>query len=73
MCSSTLPLTSALDMDGWVVSATPWPLYPRETPGSHCIGGWLSPRAGLDGRGNYRPLPEFDPWPVQPVASRYTD
>jgi hypothetical protein len=25
-------------------------LYPRERPGTHCTGGWLSPRAGLDGR-----------------------
>jgi hypothetical protein len=24
-------------------------LYPREIPGTHCIGGWVSPRAGLDG------------------------
>ena len=24
---------------GWVVNATPRPLYPRETPGTHCIGG----------------------------------
>jgi hypothetical protein len=21
---------------GWMVSATPWPLYPRERPGTHC-------------------------------------
>jgi len=25
---------------GWVVNATPWPLYPWERPGAHCIGGW---------------------------------
>jgi len=25
---------------GWVVNATPRPLYPRERPGTHCIGGW---------------------------------
>jgi len=23
----------------WVVNATPRPLYPRERPGTHCIGG----------------------------------
>jgi len=34
---STLSLTSALD--GWVVNATPRPLYPQERPGTHCIGG----------------------------------
>jgi hypothetical protein len=32
----------------WVVNATPRPLYPRERPGTHCIGGWVCPRAGLD-------------------------
>jgi hypothetical protein len=32
-----------------VVSFTPRPLYPRErAPGTHCIGGWVDPRAGLD-------------------------
>ena len=40
-------LTSALDW-GWVVSATPQPLYPRKGPGARFIGGWLGPRAGLD-------------------------
>jgi hypothetical protein len=33
---------------GWVVSTTPRPLYPRETPGTHCTGGWVGLRAGLD-------------------------
>jgi len=23
-------------------------LYPRERPGTHCAGGWVGPRAGLD-------------------------
>jgi hypothetical protein len=33
----------------WVVSFTPLPLYPRErAPGTHFIGGWVNPRAGLD-------------------------
>ena len=40
---------------GWVVNATPRPLYPRERPGTHCIGDWVSPRTGLDGCGIYRP------------------
>jgi hypothetical protein len=31
-----------------VVGATPRPLYPRERPGTHCTGGWVGPRAGLD-------------------------
>jgi len=38
-----------------VVNATPRPLYPRERPGLQCIGGWVGPRAGLDGCGNFRP------------------
>jgi hypothetical protein len=35
---------------GWVVSITPRPRFtPGEmTPGTHCTGGWVSPRAGLD-------------------------
>jgi hypothetical protein len=33
---------------GWVFSTTPRPLYPRERPGTHCTGGWVGPRAGLD-------------------------
>jgi len=68
--SSTLSLTSALD--GWVVSATPRPLHARERPGTHCIGGWVGLRAGMDGCGKSRPPPGFDPLTVQPVASRYT-
>ena len=24
----------------------PAALYPRERPGTHCIGGWVGPRAG---------------------------
>jgi hypothetical protein len=31
-----------------VVSTTPRPLYPRERPSTHCTGGWVGPRAGLD-------------------------
>ena len=26
----------------------PAALYPRERPGTHCTGGWVGPRAGLD-------------------------
>ena len=36
---------------GWVVNATPRPLYPRERQGTHCIGDWVGPTAGLDGCG----------------------
>ena len=45
--------TSALD-GGWVV-VTPRSLYHQERLGTHCIGGWVGPRAGLDGCGKSRP------------------
>jgi len=57
----------------WVVNATPRPLYPRERPGTHCIGGWVGLRDGLDGCGKSSPPPGLDPRTFQPVASRYTD
>jgi hypothetical protein len=40
---------------GWVVNITPRPLCPKERPGTHCIGGWVGPRAGLDRWGKSRP------------------
>jgi len=43
------------------VNATPRPLYPKERPGTPCIGDWVGPRAGLDGCGKSRPPPGFDP------------
>ena len=58
---------------GWVVNVTPRPPYPRERPGTHCTGGWVGPRAGLEGCGKSRPPPGFDPRTVHDVASRYTD
>ena len=51
----------------------PAALYPRERPGTHCTGGWVGPRAGVDRRGKISPPPEFDPRTIQPVATRYTD
>ena len=72
MYSSTLPSTSALDGGRW---STPLPgrFTPGERPGTHCIGDWVGPRAGLDRCGKSRPPPVLDPRTVQPVASRYTD
>jgi len=58
---------------GWVVNAMPWPLYPRERPGTHCIGGWVGPRAGLTDAKNLAPHQGFDPRTVQSVVIRYTD
>jgi hypothetical protein len=46
----------------------PAALAPRKRLGTHCKGGWVGPRAGLDSWS-----PEFDPRTVQIVASRYTD
>jgi hypothetical protein len=40
---------------GWEVNATPWSLYSRERPDTHCIGGWVGPRAVLDECGKSRP------------------
>ena len=40
---------------GWLVNDTPRSLDPRERPGTHCIGGWVDPRAGMDGCAKSRP------------------
>ena len=59
---------------GWGISVTDRPLFtPGKDPGTHCTGGWLGPRAGLDRSGKSRPPLGFNPRTVQPVASRYTD
>ena len=51
---STLSLTSVLQ-GGWVVNATPRPLYPRERPGTHCIEGWWAPGLVWTGSVNLAP------------------
>ena len=33
----------------------PAALYPRERPGTHCTGGWVGSRAGLESCGKSRP------------------
>ena len=45
----------------WVVKATPQQIYPREWPGTHCTGGWVGPRAGLDGCENLAPTGKWSP------------
>jgi hypothetical protein len=41
--------TSALDRGEWSVSRPGCAFTPGErTPGTHCTGGWVGPRAGLD-------------------------
>jgi len=45
--SSTLSLTSILErVDGQ--RHAPAALPPGKKPGTHCIGGWVGPRAGVD-------------------------
>ena len=44
-------------------------LYPRERPGTHFTGGWVGPRAALEGRKNSSP-PGFDPGPSSPSLYR---
>jgi len=58
---------------GWVVNTTFRPLYPRERPGAHCIGGWVGLRTGLDRWRKSRPPSGFDPRILQIVASRCID
>jgi len=48
----------------------PAALYPRERSGIHCTGGWVGPRAGLDGRKISSP-PGFDPGPSSPQISDF--
>jgi len=64
-------LTSVQDAGQWSR-----PRSGRFIAGTHCIGGWVGPKAGLDGCGNLPPTPpppEFDPRTVQLVASRETE
>jgi hypothetical protein len=56
---------------GWVVNATPQPLYPQERPDAHCVGGWVGRTVVLDGAENLSP-PGFELWTVQLIAVRYT-
>ena len=49
---------------GWVVSSMPQPHFTHCT---HCTGGLVGPRAGLDGRKISSP-PGFDPGPSSPYS-----
>jgi hypothetical protein len=63
-------MTTGLD-GGKGPASRPSRSFPRERPSTHCKGGWVGPRAGLDRCGKSRPPPGFART-VQPVASRYT-
>jgi hypothetical protein len=39
----------------------PAALHPEKRPGTHCIGGWVGPRAGLDGCEKSRPNRDLIP------------
>jgi hypothetical protein len=64
-------LALALDGGEWSASC-PGHFTPRErSPGTHWIGGWVGPRAGLDAvvkRKIPYPLPGLKPLIIQPVA-----
>jgi hypothetical protein len=47
-------LTSVLERGGWSM-ASPGCLIPGKRPDFHCIGGWVGPRADLNGCGKSRP------------------
>jgi len=51
----------------------PQPFYPLERSSSHCIGGWVGPRASMDEYGKSHPPPGFDPQKAQPAANCYTN
>jgi hypothetical protein len=51
---------------GWVVNATPRPLYPQQRHITPCIEGWLVRRAGLDGFGKSRLHRDSIPGPSSP-------
>jgi len=50
MYSSTLSFTSVLDGDGWSMPHL-GRFTPTQRPSTHCIDGWMGPRACLDGQG----------------------
>jgi hypothetical protein len=61
-------LTSALAGGEWSASRLRRFATGERAPGTHGIGGWVDPRAGLDDRDS-----KSDTSVSQPVASRYTD
>jgi len=63
--SCTLSLTSASHGVG-CESHLPTPSPPGKKAGIHCLGGWVGPRAGLDGCVNSRHHRDSIPWPSSP-------
>lgn len=48
-------------------------LAPGMRPSTHCTGGQIGFRTGLDWYGKMLPQLGFDPRTIQPVASPYTN
>jgi len=64
---TALPFLDHGTRRGWGVSVTPRPLFaPRERPSTHCTGGWMVPRAGLDRCGKSRPHQDSIPGTSSP-------
>jgi hypothetical protein len=59
-------MTAALEGGEWSAARLGRTL-PQERAGTHCTGGWVGPKAGLDGRKISHP-PGRDPRTVQPVG-----
>ena len=61
-------MTAALEGGEWSAARPGRTLYPRERHGTHCTGGWVGPRAGLDRCGKSRP--HRDPIPDRLARSQ---
>jgi hypothetical protein len=70
-------LTSALVGGEWSSSRSVRFTHGERAPGTHWIGSWVDPRAGLDDMEKRKFLTiqglNSDPLVVQPVVSRHTD
>jgi hypothetical protein len=53
--------------NGWS-APRPGRFAPGVWPGTHCTGGWVSPKTGLDWCGKYRP--HWDSIPERPASSQ---
>ena len=60
-------MTAALEGGVSGQQHAPAALYPWERPGTHFTGGWVGPRAGLEGLKISFP-PGFDPRPSRPQS-----
>jgi hypothetical protein len=56
-----------------VVNATPWWLYLKKNPSTHCTGDCVGLRTGIKRCGKSHPPPSFKPRTVQAVVNLYTN